>query len=157
MRHHSAFILIALLVLSLLWGCALSGRKVATEEEITARQERAKLHLSSRTDAYYHFLRSRQLLYQNRVKEALSELEIAAEADPGAAYLFVELATFYLRQGQNAEAVEAAQRARNLDPQSIKTRMMLAGLYSGLKQTDRAIAEYRAVLDLDPKQQKARL
>ena len=69
----------------------------------------------------------------------------------------MELATFYLRQGQNTKAVEAAEKARNLDPQSIQTRMMLAGLYSSLKQTDRAIAEYRAVLDLDPNQQKARL
>ena len=102
MRRYSAFILIALLVLSPFWSCALTGQKAATEKEIAAQQARAKPHLSSRTDAYYHFLRSRQLLYQNRVKEALTELEIAAEADPGAAYLFGELATFYLRQGQNA-------------------------------------------------------
>ncbi|NIQ89267.1 MAG: hypothetical protein GWN93_09395 [Deltaproteobacteria bacterium] len=86
---------------------------MATEEEIAAQEARAKLHLSSRTDAYYHFLRSRRLLYENRVKEALTELEIAAEADPGAAYLFVELATFYLRQGENTKAVEAAERARS--------------------------------------------
>jgi tetratricopeptide (TPR) repeat protein len=68
-------------------------------------------HLTSRSEAYYHFIRSRQLLYQNRVKEALAELEFAAAADPEEPYLFAELASFYLRQGENAKALTAAEKA----------------------------------------------
>ena len=141
----------------LLWGCALSGKNVPLSEKSTAEQTYASPYISLRSQAYNHFLRSRQHLYQNRMNEAVAELEMAVAADPDSPYLFLELASFYLRQSRNAEALAAAEKAKSLDPNSVKARMLLAGLYSTLKQPARAIAEYRAVLELEPKQHKALL
>ena len=147
--------LVALPLFLLVWSCAHYGQDGSLLSK-AGRQE-VQSYLSSRSEAYYHFTKSRQLLYQNRIQEALEELEFAAEADPEAPYLFAELASFYLRQGESAKALAAAERARNLDPSSIRVRMMLAGLYGSLNQPELAIAEYKEVLKLDPTEQKALL
>ena len=100
--------LIASILLSLVWSCAHYGQNVSVGNKVTAEKPEMESYLTSRSEAYYHFIRSRQLLYQNRVKEALAELEFAAAADPEEPYLFAELASFYLRQGENAKALTAA-------------------------------------------------
>ena len=131
MIRYLNYKLIVLCLLTVAWGCAHYGQHVSPES--MADKTEVESYLASRSAAYYHFMRSRQLLYQNRVKQALAELELAAAADPEAPYLFAELASFYLRQGESSQALAAAERARNLDPSSIKVRMMLGGLYSSLE------------------------
>ena len=150
MSRNLNYKLIASVLLSLVWSCAHYGQSGPGGDRVAAESSEIQSYLTSRSEAYYHFIRSRQLLYQNQLEEALAELEFAATADPEAPYLFAELASFYLRQGQNAKALAAAERARSLDPSSIKARMMLAGLYSSLNQPELAIAEYKEVLELNP-------
>ena len=155
MFKYLNFKLIALILLSFVSGCAHYGQSVSQGTKVKGEQPQGEPYLTARSDAYYHFIRSRQLLYQNRVKEALAELELATAADPEDPYLFSELASFYLRQGEGSKALAAAERARNLDPSSIKVRMMLGGLYSSLNQPKLAIAEYKEVLKLNPSEQKS--
>ena len=157
MRSRLSFKATSVIVVFFLWSCALSRQNVGPSEEPTATQAGVSSYLSPRSKSYYNFLKSRQHLYLNRLDEAIADLEKATSADPDSSYLFLELASFYLRQGRNAEAIAAAERAKSLDPGSIKARMLLAGLYGTMKQPDRAIAEYKAVLELEPKQHKALL
>jgi hypothetical protein len=88
MRPTVNLILIALIVLSLTWACAPSRNTVSGEQKVAVEGEDTEIYQSPRNKAYYHFLRSRELLYQNRVDEALNELEMAASEDPAAAFLF---------------------------------------------------------------------
>ena len=65
----------------LLWGCSLTGQKVPLGGDYAAKHPPASQYLSPRSEAYYHFLRYRQYLVQNRMNEAVVELEKAAAAD----------------------------------------------------------------------------
>ena len=150
MRYRINLTPFAVVLGLLLWGCVPSGQKMVLSEKYAEEPTDGSQYLSSRSEAYYHYLKSRQHLHLNSVDEVVAELEMAAAADPDSPQLLIELASFYVRQGQNTKALETAEKARSLAPGSIKGRMLLAGLYSTLKQPDRAIAEYQAVLELEP-------
>jgi tetratricopeptide (TPR) repeat protein len=132
-------------------GCASLGRMAPTEAEVSTTPETAK------SLAYYHFLKAQQFLVADEVPEAIREYETALKNDPESAYLEMELAVLYQRQGDVKQALAHAEKSLRLDPEQQEVYFLLAGLHVGLNQLDEAIREYERVLRLDPENREAHL
>ena len=142
---------LGLCVCLLVTGCASLGKVtgLATGGETAAE--------TSKSQAYYHFLKAQQLLMVDDVPGAIQEYKTALENDPNSAYLELELATIYQRQGDIKEALAHAQKSIQLDPKQQEAYFLLAGLHVGLNQLDNATREYERILRLDPENREARL
>ncbi len=68
------------------------------------------------SEAYYLFLRSRDLEQANQVESAIAALKKAIGLLPRAAELRAELSAVYAREGRAAESVAAAKEALSIDP-----------------------------------------
>ncbi|MFN2308438.1 MAG: type IV pilus biogenesis/stability protein PilW [Gammaproteobacteria bacterium] len=67
----------------------------------------------------------------------------------------VELATYYMREGQRAVALDLLLKAVEQDPDLPVAHNTLAVLYEGLGETDKANRHFRRALSLDPKDSQA--
>ena len=81
--------------------------------------------LAAATAAY---LRGRLYMYEGRMRDALTQLEIAAQLDPQAVAIHASLAQIWRRLGENARALAHAEIACALDPQDRELRREYIGL-----------------------------
>ncbi len=132
-------------------GCASLGRTGPTEAKVSKAPETPK------SLAYYHFLKAQQLLVAEDLVGAIREYETALKNDPESAFLEMELAALYQRQGDVKQALAHAEKSLRLDPKQQEAYFLLAGLHVGLNQLDEAIREYERVLRLDPENREAHL
>ncbi|HUU35124.1 MAG TPA: tetratricopeptide repeat protein, partial [Vicinamibacterales bacterium] len=106
-----AFALLALLL-------AVGARPAAAQVQTTAPPPVAAARRPANAAAMYEFLLARRAEAEDDLAGAKSALERAVKLDPQAAELHAELAAFYARQNQPAEAVAEAERAVALDADS---------------------------------------
>jgi tetratricopeptide (TPR) repeat protein len=88
-------------------------------------------------EAYYEFLLARRLEAQGDQAGALAALGRAAAADPRAAEVRAEIASFQLRRNQRAEAEAAAREALVLDGDSLEAHRVLGVLYAAMANAQR--------------------
>ncbi len=132
-------------------GCASLGRMApgGTAGETTPETPKSL--------AYYHFLKAQQLLVAEDAAGAIREYEAAVKDDPESAFLEMELAALYQRQGDAKQALAHAEKSLRLDPRQQEAYFLLASLHVGLNQLNEATREYERILTLDPKNREARL
>ncbi|MBI3450966.1 MAG: tetratricopeptide repeat protein [Acidobacteria bacterium] len=80
-------------------------------------------------DSYYYYCLFQQSLMQRDYGRALSFLEKAADADPNAPLLAMELGRAYLGMDELDRAESQARRAATLAPDSVEARRLLAEIY----------------------------
>jgi tetratricopeptide (TPR) repeat protein len=131
-------------------GCASLGRG-PTEAKVAKTSESAK------SLSFYHFLKGQQDLLADDTAGAIQQYQAAVENDPHSAFLEVELAALYQRQGNVKQALVHAERSIRLDPKQQEAYFLLASLHVGLNQLDDAIREYERILNLDPENREAHL
>lgn len=77
-------------------------------------------------------------------------LRLASQADPANVYLYKELGTVYLQQGN----LEAAEKTYKLliaaEPKNSQAHLMLGTIYEKQGKKDTAIAEFKAAIDSNP-------
>lgn len=83
---------------------------------------------------------------QNRVQEAINDLERIAPANANNATLMFELGILYLRDGRNDDAFGAMQRAVLLSPQYANARWYLALLLEERGEIDAALVHLKEIL-----------
>ncbi len=131
-------------------GCASLGRG-PTETGLTKTSESPKYL------AFFHFLKAQQDLLTDDTAAAIQQYEAAVKNDPHSAFLEMELAALYQRQGDVKQALAHAEKSLRLDPKQQDAYFLLASLHVGLNQLDDAIREYERILHLDPENREARL
>lgn len=85
--------------------------------------------------SYYDFLMARRLESQGDNTGALAALERAASADPRAAEVKAEIASFQLRRSKRDEAEKAAREAIALDDENIEGHKVLGLIYAATADT----------------------
>ena len=86
-------------------------------------------------DAYYDFLMARRLEAQGDNTGALAALERAAAADPRAAEVKAEIASFQLRRSKRDEAEKAAREAIALDDKNTEGHKVLGLIFAATADT----------------------
>lgn len=86
-------------------------------------------------DSYYDFLMARRLESQGDNTGALAALERAASADPRAAEVKAEIASFQLRRSKRDEAEKAARDAIALDDDNTEGHKVLGLIYAATADT----------------------
>ncbi len=86
-------------------------------------------------DAYYDFLMARRLEAQGDNPGALAALERAAAADPKAAEVKAEIASFQLRRSKREEAEKAAREAIALDEENTEGHKVLGLIFAATADT----------------------
>ena len=86
-------------------------------------------------DSYYDFLMARRLESQGDNTGALAALERATSADPRAAEVKAEIASFQLRRSKRDEAEKAAREAIALDDENTEGHMVLGLIYAATADT----------------------
>jgi tetratricopeptide (TPR) repeat protein len=79
-------------------------------------------------DPYFEFLNARHLEGEGDNAGALAALQRAAAAEPTSAEIRAEIASFYLRRNQRAEAEQAAHEAVALDINNVEANRVLGSL-----------------------------
>ncbi|MBW2085521.1 MAG: tetratricopeptide repeat protein [Deltaproteobacteria bacterium] len=111
---------------------------------------KASLDQLPRAAAYYYFMLSNLSLAAGKAQLGLEYLNTARQIDPESAFLEGELAYYYLRGGQSAEALKHARSAVAKNPDYRPARLLLAGFLKAMKRHEEAIAEYKTILEKDP-------
>lgn len=132
-------------------GCASLGRVTPGETKAPATPETPK------SQAFYHFLKAQQLLVAEDMVGAIQEYEAAITNDPESAFLEMELAALYQRQGDVKQALAHVEKSLRIDPQQQEAYFLLASLHVGLNQLEEATREYERIITLDPENREARL
>ncbi len=103
---------------------------------------------SAMVDAW--LLRGRLLMDTDRLPEALTSLQRAAELEPYRAATRLRLAECYARLGERGRAEEEYTRAIQLDPRMQAARSALATMYREDGRLDDAITVYQDALAQEP-------
>jgi tetratricopeptide (TPR) repeat protein len=91
--------------------------------------------LAQGSDSYFDFLMARRLEAQGDSDAALAALERAAAADPKAAEVRAEIASFQLRRNKRDEAEKAARAAIALDDQNTEAHKVLGLIFAATADT----------------------
>jgi tetratricopeptide (TPR) repeat protein len=86
-------------------------------------------------NAYFEFLMARRLEAMGDTAGALAALERAAAADPKAAEVKAEIASFHLRRSKREEAEKAAREAIALDDNNTEAHRVLGLLFAATADT----------------------
>ena len=85
----------------------------------------ARAQAQGSADAYFEFLMARKLEAEGNNPGALAALQRAAAADPSSAEIRAEIASYYLRRNQRAEAEKAARAALALNEKNVEANRTL--------------------------------
>jgi tetratricopeptide (TPR) repeat protein len=96
------------------------------------------------------FRRGREFVDQGRYREAIPNLEIAAESLGDNAHVFTRLGLCYLQTGQRDKAMQALQTALRLDDTFPDVHAQVGGILAAQGNFAEAIAHYRRSLELRP-------
>jgi tetratricopeptide (TPR) repeat protein len=91
--------------------------------------------LAQGSDSYFDFLMARRLEAQGDTTGALAALERAAAADPEAAEVKAEIASFQLRRNKRDEAEKAAREAIAIDDQNTEAHKVLGLIFAATADT----------------------
>jgi tetratricopeptide (TPR) repeat protein len=91
-----------------------------------------------RAEAYYLFLRGRQLEAGGDVDAALAAYRRALALAPGSADIHAEMAGLFARQNRGAEALVEGQAALAIDPANREAHRILGFVFAGMVERDPA-------------------
>jgi tetratricopeptide (TPR) repeat protein len=89
-------------------------------------------------DAYYLFLRARQLEGDGDTDGAIKLYQDAARLDPSSGAILAELAGLYARQNRLREAIATAESALKADPDTVEAHWILGSIYGAYAQGEGA-------------------
>lgn len=96
------------------------------------------------------FFRSR-----GRHADAIRHYELAAEADPGVARFYLNIATIRLMTGEPSKALAAAEKALSLEPESAKAHYVKGVALAQTGRFTQARVSFDKVIELDPENWEA--
>ena len=105
--------------------------------------------------AAYYVNRGTNARQQQRLSEAIQDLQEAVKFAPGSSTTNVELGQAYEESGRLAEAVQEYQAAVTADPKDLTAQVHLGQGYNAQKQYDQATAAFKAVLEGNPNSAEA--
>ncbi len=117
-------------------------------QDLTAPAEK------SNKDAYYHYSMGTAFHLDGEYEKAISEFELALQADPDNPYLMSRFASTLSKAGHISRAVEIRQRAVEINPQDPELRYALSRVYFDYRAQEsmriKAEKELENTLELDP-------
>lgn len=128
----------------------------ATAQDGTAREPSVQDEdpVTTRKEAYYHYSLGVAHQLDGEFEKAISEFELAMEADPGNPHLMSRFASALSKGGYIGRAVEMRQKAAELRPEEPGFRYALARSYFDYRAQEnmrkKAEAELERTLELDP-------
>jgi tetratricopeptide (TPR) repeat protein len=128
-------------------GCALNSspkRKPAYGHSL--------IHQSD--NRYYYFTEAQVQRRMGNLDKAIVLLKKAIEMDPDSLYLKRELATVYLQNKEDGNAIGVLEDILKEHPNDVKALILYGGIQQVQKNTEEAINAYEKVLVQDPKQKK---
>lgn len=133
-------------VLSLIAGLALYLTACGTKA-IPYSQNRDALEPNEVAVAHYNW--GMQSAESGNFVQAITELELAIQNEPGWVMPFFTLGVVYGNQGELDKAIEAWERATQLDVNFAKAHYNLAVAYSHKEENARSIASLREAIRID--------
>ena len=121
-----------------------------------------------RSQAYFHYAMGH--IYQERgamynrpelLSQAVDELKLAMESDPGSTYLSLELAELYASTGRWQNALQETEDTLERHPEDLAARKLLGRLYlrvlmpdrgqqPNMDMQERAVKQFEAIIERDP-------
>jgi tetratricopeptide (TPR) repeat protein len=131
------------LVMSPVDGSAPAGYRLPAEARVLGHQS-ANTQSSQAVpdkstgagDAYYLFLRGRQLEADGDIDGAIKLYQEAARLDPSSGEIPAELAGLYARQTRLREAIAAAESALKIAPDTVEAHWILGSIYAAYAQSE---------------------
>jgi len=105
--------------------------------------------------AAFYLNRGANARQQQRLPDALQDLQEAVKFDPGSSTPHLELGMAYQESGRLSEAVQEYQAAVTADPKDLTAQMRLGQGYNAHQQYDQAMVAFKAVLEGNPNSAEA--
>ncbi len=103
---------------------------------------------------YYYFLAAQNERLNGKVDQAIVHLRQAIELDPDSSYLQRELATLYLQNKEEQNALEVLDRLLTKHPDDTKALILTGGIRQMRKEMEAAAQAFERVIRLDPSEEK---
>jgi tetratricopeptide (TPR) repeat protein len=129
--------------LFLVWGC-ITGHPEPEDQRTTAAIE------APAPNSYYYYTEAQILKNRGDTNAAQKLMQQAIESDPEDLFVRRELATLYLMNKKEKEALELLQGILQDAPGDVPTLLILGRIYQNDKDLERAKAIYEEVLEQDP-------
>ena len=101
-------------------------------------------------NAQLYTIRGSLRLEQNRLTEALKDLEIAAKLDPTDPTILVNRAQVYKGFGRNDDALKDLNRAVELNPDFLAARFNRGSMYHSKGELEKALVDFDHCIALEP-------
>ncbi len=153
MKNPWIFIAAAGLLCVPLFGC---GRYLAAPDAPaeSARPPAVIIARERPENAAFYFLASQRERQAGKTDQAILNLRNAIELDPDSAYLRRELATVYLQNKEEENALAVIEELLGRKPDDVKGLILLGGIKQLRKDHFGAMAAYENVVRLDPSQER---
>ncbi len=103
---------------------------------------------------YFYFLAAQKERRNGKVDQAIVHLRKAIELEPDSSYLQRELATVYLQNKEEQNALEVLDRLLTDHPDDTKALILTGGIRQMRKETAAAIEAFEKAIRLDPSEEK---
>ena len=103
---------------------------------------------------YYYFTEAQIQRRMGNLDKAIVLLKKAIEMDPDSLYLKRELATVYLQNKEDDNAIGVLEDILKEHPDDVRSLILYGGIQQVRKNSQEAIDAYERVLAQDPQQQK---
>ena len=150
---------IAVVVLTLFWGCLLDQQLVKESSAQPADRGKENHARFSDTPAgpYYDYLEAEIHRRRGDTEQAIQWMKQAIEKDPDSAFLKKELVTLYIQQKDNQHALQVVETLIKENPKDVEALILYARLKQTMKKMDDAKRAYEKVISLDPEQENTYL
>jgi tetratricopeptide (TPR) repeat protein len=105
-------------------------------------------------NAYYYFTEAQIQRDAGNLEKAIVLLNQAIQMDPASVYLKRELATVYLQNKEDENAIKVLEDLLKAHPDDVKALILYGGIRQVQKENEAAIKAYEKVIALDPQQEK---
>ena len=105
--------------------------------------------------AAFYINRGANARQQQRLPDAIQDLQEAVKFDPTSSTPHLELGIAYQESGRLSEAVQEYQAAVTADPKNLTAQIRLGQGYNAQKQYDQATTAFKAVLEGNPNSAEA--
>jgi tetratricopeptide (TPR) repeat protein len=106
------------------------------------------------SNSYYYFTEAQLQRSVGNLEKAIVLLNKAIEMDPQSVYLKREIATVYLQNKEDDNAIKVLVDLLKEHPDDVKSLILYGGIRQVQKDNEEAIKAYEKVIALDPQQEK---
>jgi tetratricopeptide (TPR) repeat protein len=105
-------------------------------------------------NAYYYFTEAEIQRSEGNLEKTIILLKRAIAMDPESVYLKREIATVYLQNKEDQNAIKMLEEILKTHPDDVKSLILYGGIKQIQKNNEAAIEAYEKVIALDPQQEK---